>query len=84
VGAWELTAVLAIVVVGLVLYVGVIDRPGEPSGQIELEWGSYAALAGGVLMLGGAVADGRDRAEPQAAGHDLIQAETSCTWWGST
>ena len=50
----ELTAVLAIVVLGLVLYLGVIDRPGEPSGQIELEWGWYVALAGGVLMLAGA------------------------------
>jgi len=50
----ELTAVLAIAVLGLVLYVGVIDRPGEPSGQIELAWGWYVALAGGVLMLAGA------------------------------
>jgi uncharacterized membrane protein len=50
----ELTAVLAIVVLGMVLYVGVIDRPGEPSGQIELELGWYVALIGGVLMLAGA------------------------------
>jgi uncharacterized membrane protein len=50
----ELTAVLSIVVLGLVLYVGVIDRPGEPSGQIELELGWYVALIGGVLMLAGA------------------------------
>lgn len=50
----ELTAVLAIVAVGLVLYVGVVDRPGEPPGQIELAWGWYAALAGSALMLVGA------------------------------
>jgi hypothetical protein len=50
----ELTAVLAIVALGLVLYVGVIDRPGEPSAQIELRWGWYVALAGSVLMLAGA------------------------------
>jgi hypothetical protein len=50
----ELTAVLAIVALGLVLYVGVIDRPGAPPGQIELEWGWYVALAGGALMLAGA------------------------------
>jgi hypothetical protein len=50
----ELTAVLAIFAVGLVLYVGVIDRPGEPPGQIELAWGWWVALAGSVLMLVGA------------------------------
>jgi hypothetical protein len=55
--AWargELTAVLAIAALGVLLYVGVIDRPGEPSAQIELEWGWYVALAGNVLMLAGA------------------------------
>ena len=50
----ELTAVLAIFAVGLVLYVGAIDRPGEPPAQIELGWGWYAAFAGSVLMLAGA------------------------------
>jgi hypothetical protein len=56
--AWargELTAVLAIVAFGLLLYVGVIDRPGDPAGQIELEWGWYVTLAGAALMLVGAV-----------------------------
>jgi hypothetical protein len=50
----ELTALLAITAVGLVLYVGVVDRPGDPPGQIVLAWGWYVALAGGVLMLVGA------------------------------
>jgi len=50
----ELTAVLAIFALGLVLYVGVIDRPGEPPGQIELGWGWWVALAGSGLMLAGA------------------------------
>ena len=49
----ELTAVLSIFALGLLLYVGVIDRPGEPAGQIELEWGWYVALVGAVLMLAG-------------------------------
>ena len=49
----ELTAVLSIFAFGLLLYVGVIDRPGEPAGQIELAWGWYVALAGSILMLGG-------------------------------
>jgi hypothetical protein len=50
----ELTAVLAITALGLVLYVGVVDRPGDPPGQIELAWGWYVALAGCALMLVGA------------------------------
>jgi hypothetical protein len=49
----ELTAVLSIAAVGMLLYVGVVDRPGDPSGQIELRWGWYAALAGAILMLAG-------------------------------
>ncbi|MBW3607121.1 MAG: hypothetical protein KY463_01985 [Actinobacteria bacterium] len=49
----ELTAVLSIFAFGALLYVGVIDRPGEPPGQIELEWGWYVALLGSILMLGG-------------------------------
>ena len=49
----ELTAVLSIAAVGMLLYVGVIDRPGEPSGEIELRWGWYVALLGAILMLAG-------------------------------
>lgn len=49
----ELTAVLSIFAFGALLYVGVVDRPGEPPGQIELEWGWYVALLGSILMLGG-------------------------------
>jgi hypothetical protein len=49
----ELTAVLSIFALGALLYVGVIDRPGTPAGQIELAWGWYVALLGSVLMLGG-------------------------------
>ena len=50
----ELTAVLAIAALGLVLYVGVVDRPGSPPGQIELAWGWFVALVGAALMLVGA------------------------------
>ncbi len=49
----ELTAVLSIVAFGMLLYIGVIDRPGEPAGQIELAWGWYGALLGSILMLAG-------------------------------
>lgn len=49
----ELTAVLSIFAFGALLYVGVIDRPGEPPGQIELRWGWYVALLGSIFMLAG-------------------------------
>jgi hypothetical protein len=49
----EMTAVTSIAAFGLIVYAGIIDRPGEPSGQIELEWGWYVALGGTLLMLVG-------------------------------
>jgi hypothetical protein len=49
----ELTAVVSITAVGVLLYIGVIDRPGNPPGQIELRWGWYVALLGALLMLAG-------------------------------
>lgn len=51
----EMTAVIAIVVIGLTVYNGVIDRPGDPSGEIELRPGWYLAFVGAVLMLTGSV-----------------------------
>ncbi|MGH2943886.1 MAG: hypothetical protein ACRDLN_14040 [Solirubrobacteraceae bacterium] len=65
----ELTAVLSILACGLVLYIGVVDRPGEPAGQIELAWGWYAALLGTILMLAGsALTTAQDGAGPSPPG----------------
>ena len=47
----EMTAVVAIAAAGLVFYNGIIARPGEPSSQISLKIGWYAALLGAILML---------------------------------
>lgn len=47
----EMTAVVSVAVFGLVFYNGVIDRPGTPSGEIELEIGWYVALVGCILMF---------------------------------
>ena len=53
----EMTAVVAIAAFGLVGYMGLLDRPGEPKGAISLQLGYWGALAGTVLMVaGGAVA----------------------------
>jgi hypothetical protein len=52
----EVTAVVGLAAVTLILYTGIIDRPGEPSGQIELDWSWYTALGGALaIAIGGAV-----------------------------
>jgi hypothetical protein len=56
----EMTAVVSIAAFGLVAYVGLLDRPGDPSGAISLQWGYWGALLGTILMTaGGAVTAGR-------------------------
>jgi hypothetical protein len=51
----EMTAVIGIIAFGLVVYNGVIDRPGEPPREIELEIGWWMALLGTILItVGGA------------------------------
>src|SRR5687767_10419276 len=55
----ELTAVVAIAAFGIVGYVGIIDRPGEPSGEIGLGIGWFMSMAGVILMaIGGAMRAG--------------------------
>ncbi|HEX2413125.1 MAG TPA: hypothetical protein VHJ39_18325 [Solirubrobacteraceae bacterium] len=56
----EMTAVAAIAAFGLTAYVGVLDRPGTPSGAISLQPGFYGALLGTLLMIaGGAMSAGQ-------------------------
>src|SRR3954453_23179599 len=40
----EMTAVVAMIAVVLILYVGFIDRPGQPSSQISLALGWFVSL----------------------------------------
>jgi hypothetical protein len=51
----QLTSVVAIAALGIVFYWGIVDRPGEPSGDIELEIGWYGMMLGAILMLVGSV-----------------------------
>jgi hypothetical protein len=50
----EMTAVTSIAAFGLVVFNGVIDRPGEPSSAISLKFGWFGALVGTLLMIVGA------------------------------
>jgi hypothetical protein len=49
----EMTAVVAMAALGLVLYNGIVTRPGEPRAQIALQIGWFLALIGIVLMMVG-------------------------------
>jgi hypothetical protein len=56
----EMTAVAAIAAFGIVAYIGFLDRPGTPSGEISLQPGYYGALLGTMAMIaGGAVSAGQ-------------------------
>src|SRR3954471_871744 len=51
----EMTAVVGMIALVLVLYVGLVDRPGEPSGQISLRYSWFVALLGiAAIIVGGA------------------------------
>jgi hypothetical protein len=50
----EMTAVTSIAAFGLIVFNGIIDRPGEPSSAISLKLGWFAALLGTLLMIVGA------------------------------
>ena len=55
----EMTAVIAIAAFGFIGYVGIIDRPGEPTGEISLGYGWFGAMLGVILMaVGGAMRAG--------------------------
>jgi hypothetical protein len=61
----ELTAVVAIAAFGLIFYAGVIDRPGEPSGEISLGIGWFLALLGSLLMIAGAASTAAGTDKPR-------------------
>jgi hypothetical protein len=50
----EMTAVTSIAAFGLIVYNGIIDRPGEPSSAISLEFGWFLAVLGTLMMIAGA------------------------------
>ena len=51
----ELTAVIAVIAFGLLLYNGVIQRPGDPSSQVKLQLGFVVPVLGTALMFFGSV-----------------------------
>lgn len=51
----ELTAVVAIAALTFIIFRGLIDKPGAPSGEIGTGYGWFVALGGGLLILLGSV-----------------------------
>ena len=49
----EMTAVIGIFAAGLILYVGLLARPGEPPSQIHLQWGYLLAVVGALMIAAG-------------------------------
>jgi len=49
----EMTAVVAMAALGLVLYSGIVSRPGEPRSEIGLKYGYFLALLAIILMMVG-------------------------------
>jgi hypothetical protein len=61
----EVTAVVGIAAFGLIFYAGVIDRPGEPSGEISLGIGWLMSLLGSILMIAGAASTAAGTEKPR-------------------
>jgi hypothetical protein len=61
----ELTAVVAVLALTLVVVRGLIIRPGQPPGSVDLNWGYWLSLAGAVIMF---IAAARHRAASDDAG----------------
>lgn len=51
----EMTMVIALVAFTLVIVRGLIVRPGDPPGQISLQFGWYLAVIASLLILVGAI-----------------------------
>jgi hypothetical protein len=49
----EMTAVAAIAAAGLVVYMTIINKPGDTSGLTHLRYGVFVALLGAILMIAG-------------------------------
>ena len=62
----EMTAVIGIIAFGLTVYVGIIDRPGEPPSEISLGIGWFISLLGTILIaVGGSYRASSRRATTQ-------------------
>jgi hypothetical protein len=58
----ELTAITALAALTFIIFRGLIDKPGSPSGEISVDYGWWVALLGGLLILAGSIWRSRESA----------------------
>jgi hypothetical protein len=58
----ELTAVTALAALTFTVFVGLIDKPGSPPGEISVSYGWWLGLLGGLLILVGSIWRSRESA----------------------
>jgi hypothetical protein len=58
----ELTAITALAALTFIIFRGLIDKPGSPSGEISVDYGWWVALVGGLLILTGSIWRSRESA----------------------
>lgn len=58
----ELTAITALAALTLIIFRGLIDKPGSPPGEISIDYGWWVALLGGLLILAGSIWRSRESA----------------------
>lgn len=56
----ELTAVTALAALTFTVFVGLIQKPGTPPGEISIDYGWWVGLFGGILILVGSIARARE------------------------
>jgi uncharacterized membrane protein len=49
----QMTMVVSVALLGFLVFYGIINRPGGPSGEIKLRYGWFLAMIGAILMLVG-------------------------------
>jgi hypothetical protein len=63
----ELTAITAILMLVLIVFRGLIDKPGAPRSEFSIDYGFFVALAGALVILVGSLwraQEGAERRKP--------------------
>ncbi|MGZ4269876.1 MAG: hypothetical protein ACXVFN_04075 [Solirubrobacteraceae bacterium] len=61
----EMTAVASITAFGLIVYVGLISKPGSPPSAISLQYGWLVALLGAILIVVGSAKRSSETERPR-------------------